>query len=151
MACPSSAWFENRLHITPSIRLAQNPKCVIVQWVGIGTHTFSLFSCYFIIFIGMKGEESIYHPAVPLPCSWGSVYQWPSRHSAFLPAPTWERLIVHSMFSISVCSSFVWSQWCFVWRNHLITFQSHPACSKELRCELQKPCRLLWNQIPGTY
>ena len=39
MICPSGAWFENRSHSTPSIRLGQNPKRVIVQWVGIGTHT----------------------------------------------------------------------------------------------------------------
>ena len=30
---------ENRQHLMPSIRLAWNPKRVIVQWVGIGTHT----------------------------------------------------------------------------------------------------------------
>ena len=38
MVCPSGAWFENRPHLTPSIHLAWNPKLVIVQWVGIGTH-----------------------------------------------------------------------------------------------------------------
>ena len=37
--CTSGAWFENRPHLTPSIHLAWNPKHVIVQWVGIGTHT----------------------------------------------------------------------------------------------------------------
>ena len=43
MVCPSGAWIENRPHSMPSIRLARNPKHVIVQWVGIGTHTpFSL-------------------------------------------------------------------------------------------------------------
>ena len=40
VVCPSGAWFENRPHSTPSIHLAWNPKHVIVQWVGIGTHTF---------------------------------------------------------------------------------------------------------------
>ena len=30
---------KNRPHSTPSIRLTRNPKHVIVQWVGIGTHT----------------------------------------------------------------------------------------------------------------
>ena len=35
----SGAWIENRPHSMPSIRLARNPKHVIVQWVGIGTHT----------------------------------------------------------------------------------------------------------------
>ena len=38
VVCPSGAWFENRPHSTPSIRFARNPKRVIVQWVGIGTH-----------------------------------------------------------------------------------------------------------------
>ena len=38
VVCPSGAWIENRPHSTPSIRLAQNPKHVTVQWVGIGTH-----------------------------------------------------------------------------------------------------------------
>ena len=37
VVCPSGAWFENRPHLTPSIRLARNPKRVIVQWVGIRT------------------------------------------------------------------------------------------------------------------
>ena len=35
---PSGAWFENRPHSTPSIRLARNPKRVIVQWVGFDTN-----------------------------------------------------------------------------------------------------------------
>ena len=39
VVCPSGAWFENRPHSTPSIHLAWKPKHVIVQWVGIGTHT----------------------------------------------------------------------------------------------------------------
>ena len=39
VVCPSGAWFENRPHSTPSIRLVWNPKRVIVQWVCIGTHT----------------------------------------------------------------------------------------------------------------
>ena len=29
--------WKNRPHLTPSIRLARNPKHVIVQWVGTGT------------------------------------------------------------------------------------------------------------------
>ena len=37
VVCPSDVWFENRPHLTPSIRLARNPKHVIVQWVGIRT------------------------------------------------------------------------------------------------------------------
>ena len=36
---PSGAWFENRPCSTPSICPVQDLKCVIVQWVGIGTHT----------------------------------------------------------------------------------------------------------------
>ena len=36
---PSGAWFENRPHLTPSIHRVWNPKHIIVQWVGIGTHT----------------------------------------------------------------------------------------------------------------
>ena len=39
VVCPSGAWFENRPHLTPAIHLAWNPKRIIVQWVGIGTHT----------------------------------------------------------------------------------------------------------------
>ena len=41
VVCPSGAWFENIPHSTPSIRPVRNPKRVIVQWVGIGTHMFS--------------------------------------------------------------------------------------------------------------
>ena len=36
---PSGAWFENRPCSMPSICPVQNLKCIIVQWVGIGTHT----------------------------------------------------------------------------------------------------------------
>ena len=39
VVCPSNAWIENRPHSMPSICLAWNPKHVIVQWVGIRTHT----------------------------------------------------------------------------------------------------------------
>ena len=39
VVCPSSAWFENRPHLTSSIHLAWNPKHIIVQWVGISAHT----------------------------------------------------------------------------------------------------------------
>ena len=39
VVCPRGAWFENRPHSTPSVRLVRNPKRVIVQWVGIGIHT----------------------------------------------------------------------------------------------------------------
>ena len=39
VVCLSGAWFEYRPHLTPSIHLAWNPKRVIVQWLGIGTHT----------------------------------------------------------------------------------------------------------------
>ena len=38
VVCPSGAWFENRPHLTPSIHLVWNPRHIIVQWVGIGTH-----------------------------------------------------------------------------------------------------------------
>ena len=44
VACPSGAWIENRPHSTPSIRLARNPKRVVVQWVGVRTHTLYLDS-----------------------------------------------------------------------------------------------------------
>ena len=37
VVCPSGAWFENRPHLMPSIRLARNPKRITVQWVGIRT------------------------------------------------------------------------------------------------------------------
>ena len=43
VVCPSGAWFENRLHLKPSIHLVWNPKHVIVQWVDIGTHTYTHF------------------------------------------------------------------------------------------------------------
>ena len=39
VVCPSGARFENRPHLTPSSHLVWSPKHVIVQWVGIGTHT----------------------------------------------------------------------------------------------------------------
>ena len=35
VVCPSGAWLKNRPHLTPSIHLAWNPKCIIVQCVGI--------------------------------------------------------------------------------------------------------------------
>ena len=39
VVCPNGAWIENWPHSMPSIRLAWNPKRIIVQWVGIETHT----------------------------------------------------------------------------------------------------------------
>ena len=39
VVCPSGARFENRPHSMPSIRLVRYPKRIIVQWVGIRTHT----------------------------------------------------------------------------------------------------------------
>ena len=44
MVCPSGAWFENRPHSTPSICPARNPKLVIVQWLGIGTHRIEIIT-----------------------------------------------------------------------------------------------------------
>ena len=41
VVCPSGAWFENKPHLTPSIHLVWNPKRIIVQLVGIGTHFYS--------------------------------------------------------------------------------------------------------------
>ena len=38
VVCQSCAWFKNRPHLMPFIRLAWNPKHVIVQWVGIETN-----------------------------------------------------------------------------------------------------------------
>ena len=38
VVCLSGAWFENRPHSMPSISHVRNPKCVTVQWVGIGTN-----------------------------------------------------------------------------------------------------------------
>ena len=46
VVCPSGAWFENRPHSTPSIRLVRNPKRVIVQWVGIRTQTHVIFKLH---------------------------------------------------------------------------------------------------------
>ena len=40
----------------PSIRLVRNPKCVIVQWVGIGTHTHT--------HICNKGNDTKHHRLV---------------------------------------------------------------------------------------
>ena len=45
VVCPSGAWFENRPHLTPSIRLARYPKRVIVQWVGIRTDRQNAVKC----------------------------------------------------------------------------------------------------------
>ena len=42
VVCRSGAWFENRPHSTPTIRLVRNPKRVIVQWVGIKRHTLGI-------------------------------------------------------------------------------------------------------------
>ena len=54
---PSGAWFEDRPYLTPSICLAWNPKHVIVQWVGIGTHThFLIFYLASNIFKGAKSD-----------------------------------------------------------------------------------------------
>ena len=52
VVCPSSAWFENRPHLTPFICLAWNPKRVIVQWVGIDTHT------HILIVVDINGHFS---------------------------------------------------------------------------------------------
>ena len=53
VVCPSGAWFENRPHLTPSIRLARNPKRVIVHWVGIRTdryyNSFPIFFFFFFL------------------------------------------------------------------------------------------------------
>ena len=65
VVCPSGEWFENRSQLTPSIHLAWNPKHVIVQWVGIGTHT----NCYLVLgYIVLEKENS----------SWSSkgLWQW---------------------------------------------------------------------------
>ena len=43
-------WIENRPHSMPSIHLARNPKHIIVQWVGIGTHT------HIDVVMGSKGD-----------------------------------------------------------------------------------------------
>ena len=48
VVCPSGAWFKNRPHLTPSICLVWNPKCVIVQWVGIRTDRLYQFNSIFV-------------------------------------------------------------------------------------------------------
>ena len=48
MVCPSGAWLKNRPHLTPSICLVWNPKCVIVQWVGIRTDRLYQFNSIFV-------------------------------------------------------------------------------------------------------
>ena len=59
VVCPRGAWFENRPHSMPSIRLVRNLKCVIVQWVGIRTHThLCLYSAAFFNLLKM----AIYKP-----------------------------------------------------------------------------------------
>ena len=60
VVCPSGALFENRPHSMPSIHLAWNPKHVIVQWVGIGTHTYAHISkevkcCHSIMYMPSTG------------------------------------------------------------------------------------------------
>ena len=42
---PHVMWSAQVVRDSPSIRLARNPKRVIVQWVGIGTHTL-LYNIY---------------------------------------------------------------------------------------------------------
>ena len=59
MVCPSGAWLKNRPHSTPSICLAWNPKCVIVHWVSIGTHTYRVHCC------GPGGSMHACHAAGP--------------------------------------------------------------------------------------
>ena len=54
VVCPSSAWIENRPYSTPSICLVRNPKHVIVQWVGIRTHTHNVFFFYFRVTLRVK-------------------------------------------------------------------------------------------------
>ena len=51
VVCPSGACFENRPHLTTFIRLAWNPKRVIVQWVGIKTdrHTALFYCLYYLV------------------------------------------------------------------------------------------------------
>ena len=46
-------------HLMPSIHLAWNPKCIIVQWVGFGTHTRYDYwmSCYIIFFSCISSQE----------------------------------------------------------------------------------------------
>ena len=39
VVCPSGVWLKNRPHSMPSFLLAWYPMCVIVQWVGIETHS----------------------------------------------------------------------------------------------------------------
>ena len=61
VVCPSGAWFENRPHSMPSIRLARNPRRIIVQWVGIWnkqtnkqqTNILYKWSCCLTFFIGV--------------------------------------------------------------------------------------------------
>ena len=56
VVCPSGAWIENRPHSTPSIRLARNPKQVIVLWVGIRTHT--LAKCGYV-YLGLRARQHL--------------------------------------------------------------------------------------------
>ena len=68
VVCPSGAWFENRPHLTPSIHLAWNPKHVMVQWVGIGTHM-----CKRSVFVEWSVESLPFNPAVWVRFQVGSV------------------------------------------------------------------------------
>ena len=54
VVCPSGAWTENRPCSMPSIRLEQNPKHEIAQWVGIGNTHIS----YWIILVLFSQEAS---------------------------------------------------------------------------------------------
>ena len=68
VVCPSGAWFENRPHSTPSIRLAWNSKHVIARCVGIGTHTLKQKITLYTSLI-----RSIITYAIP---PWGYTLQW---------------------------------------------------------------------------
>ena len=46
----TSAENGNRPHLTPSIRLARNPKRVIVQWVGIWNKQYIYFMLFSYMF-----------------------------------------------------------------------------------------------------
>ena len=94
VVCPSGAWIENRPHSMPSIRLAQNPKHVIVQWVGIRTHTHTYLKLY------LKFEENCHkkHDSV-------YIMQQYILKTTFLWSATFNLLIIY--FPIIEFSSFI--------------------------------------------
>ena len=94
VVCPSG---ENRPYSTPSIRLTRNPKHVIVQWVGIGTHTHTsrfvrlqsymmrgayvrITWCQLTFILTLGAGSSLIHVSFRVRATWLSTFCWIHRH-----------------------------------------------------------------------